>query len=108
MSGFITSPGVSVYVRSLDRVGPVFRTFARVTRVTYRNEAFDVLRYEQPGVAGPGRTWLDLELTSDGRYLSPASESDVPLIDRLALAVLHGEEDAVYPLIDEFLLSRRQ
>lgn len=108
MSAFTTFPGVRVYVRSLDKNGPVFRTFAQVTRVHYRNDIMDVTDFSN--AAGlqriPARSWLEMELNSDGRYLPPASEGDVPLVDRLALAVLHGEEDAVFPLIDEFLISR--
>ncbi len=84
-----------VYVRSLGN-GPVLRTMAHLTGLTFSHD-----------ISGPSR--IEMRLIATGPDTRPTGDHpDLPLTERLALAVLDGDDTAIYPLIDEFLLTRNR
>ena len=100
--------GHRVYVRSLGD-GPVLRTTARLNDLTVSHDLCDVTSWGGPPTHIAGQSRLEMRLTAYGSDTRPTGDHlDLPLIERLALAVLDGDDTAVYPLIDEFLLTRNR
>jgi hypothetical protein len=97
-----------IYVRSLGRNGPVFRTLACLRSMEVSHDTLDLTSASGPmHVAGPSR--IDLHLISYGSDNNPVADyPELPLAERLALAVLDGDDSAVYPLIDAFFESRNK
>lgn len=104
------SPGHNqVYVRSLGRDGAVIRAVGTLQRLDVRHEPLDVTSWGGPQQYLTGPTTLDISVRCYGSDTCPTGDHPgVPLTEaeRLAFAILDGNDDAVYPLIDEFLMSR--
>lgn len=100
--------GSRVYVRSLGN-GPVLRTMAYLTDLIFSHDLCDVTSWGGSPTHIAGQSRLEMRLTAYGSDNRPTGDHpDLPLTERLALAILDGDDTAVYPLIDEFLLTRNR
>lgn len=105
---YLGGVGHRVYVRSMDN-GPVLRTMAYLTDLTVSHDLCDVTSWGGPPTHIAGQSRLEMRLTAYGSDNRPTGDHpDLPLTERLALAILDGDDTAVYPLIDEFLLTRNR